>query len=251
MGATGKFHTVFSTAQLPQPGQGAPGDVWFVNQNGQTYWIDGLGGTVQLLVAMPIPTLGPQGIQGPQGDPGQDFIGSTVFVGSWLPSPNTYEKADVVSWEGFLYLSKSQLNVSDNTQNPTGNPFWQIIGPSTFGGRQSAVVCTIDGAGSTPSTGSKGFFQIPFSCAVSSYSIIADQSGSAQFDVLWSTFAGLPNTVSIVGSAPPTLTAAQSVEADTASWTPDTFNAGDVLEIRLSSVATVTRLTLSIVVIAT
>lgn len=287
--ATGIFHSVLTNSQLPQPNTGSPGDVWWVNQTGLLWFVDGTGNVIQLLASVPIPTIGaqgpigytgavgsqgptgatgptgpagvrgpegpngPQGIQGIQGGPGiqgptgpkgyASFIPFT-FEGLWLAN-HTYQVGNIVLWNGFLY-SANTINI-DNI--PEGNPYWTILGAASITiTRTLAIICTCDGGGSTPSTGFKGYFQFPVGGTITGFSLLADQVGSAQFDVKWSTYAGLPATVSLTGSSKPTLTSQQKTETldVSALWSPLSFNAGDVLEFDLSSVITCTLLTLTI-----
>lgn len=114
----------------------------------------------------------------------------------------------------------------------------------------SGLVCvvgiTIDGGGSAPSTGTKGFIQVPFAATITGWTIIADQSGSCSIGVKKSTFAAFPTTSSIVASAPPTLSSQQNATSTTLTGWTTTINAGDVLEFDLSSVSTCQRITLEL-----
>ena len=249
---TGKFHSAYY-AQLPAPGQANPSDIWFATDQGLTYWADFQGNLHQLLDQSPFPTIGPQGPTGLTGATGEPFTTVIQFSGNWLPSPQVYFAGQTVSFNAFLYLCLADRNISSNVMPPEGNPFWKLLRPSTFSGRTSAVICVVDGGGQTPNTGFKGFFALPFACTITGFTLLADQSGSAQFDVKWSTYAGLPTTVSIAGSAKPTLTSQQKTETLDVStlWSPITFNAGDTLEIDLISATTCTFLTLELNVTAT
>lgn len=104
----------------------------------------------------------------------------------------------------------------------------------------------IDGGGSTITTGSKGFVEIPFACTIQQVTLLADQSGSVVLDIKKSTYAGFPTTSSIVASAPPTISSAQkSQDATLTGWTT-TISAGDILEYSVSSASTITRITISL-----
>ena len=105
---------------------------------------------------------------------------------------------------------------------------------------------TIDGGGATPTTGSKGFLRIPFAGTITGWTLIADQSGSASITVKKSTFAGFPTTMSIVASAPPTLTSQQNATSTTLTGWTTAIAAGDVLEFVLASATTVQRLVLEL-----
>jgi hypothetical protein len=99
---------------------------------------------------------------------------------------------------------------------------------------------TIDGGGSAPSTGSKGFVTIPFNCTIKNWYLAADVSGSCVIDVKRSG-------ASIVGAGnKPTLTSAISGNAAVASWTSVAVTSGDIIEFNLNSVSTLTRVNLVI-----
>jgi hypothetical protein len=197
---------------------------------------------------VPIPTIGPTGPQGVPGQKGDSYIGGVGFFGTWEPSPRSYRSGSIVSFGGFLYLSKALLNISDNTQAPAGNPFWQVLGPSTFSGRNSSLIVVIDGNGTTPGTGLKSYVSVPFNSTITGWVLLADTSGSAVLDVKWTPYAGFPSTTSIVGSSNPKLISQQKNENLDVStvWSPMSFNEGDILEIDLVSVSTATLLNLQL-----
>jgi hypothetical protein len=107
----------------------------------------------------------------------------------------------------------------------------------------------IDGGGSVPTTGSWGQIAIPYNCTIVGWTITSDVSGSAVVDILRSTYGAFPTTVSIAGTDLPTLIAAQkNTDATLVGWGSTTLNLGDELQISLTSVATATRLNVTIVV---
>ena len=108
------------------------------------------------------------------------------------------------------------------------------------------VTYVIDGGGSTITTGSKGFLQIPFACTVNNWTIVADQSGSIVVDVKRATYSGFPTTSSIAGSEKPTLSSVQkNQDLSLSTWTTS-IAAGDILEFNVDSVTTVQRVTLAL-----
>lgn len=109
----------------------------------------------------------------------------------------------------------------------------------------------IDGGGSVPATGSKGFLQVPYNCTVTAWTILADVSGSAQVTVKKSTYAAFPATASIVGSAPPAVSGAQKATSTTLAGWATALLAGDVLEFVLDSITTIKRLILELQVTKT
>lgn len=140
-------------------------------------------------------------------------------------------------------ISKPVL-LSDSTTSG-----WVQIGRSAYV-KQSALEVVIDGGGSEITTGVKGYLEVPFDCEVTAWRIVADQSGSIVVDVWADTYANFPPLVgdTITGSEKPTLSAAQKNEdSNLTTWTT-TFTDGDWLAFNVDSVATVTRVTLSLTV---
>ena len=109
-----------------------------------------------------------------------------------------------------------------------------------------AISITIDGGGSIPTPGSKGFVQVPYAGVITGWTLIADQAGSAQITVKKSTYGAFPTTVSIVASAPPAMTSAQKQTSTSVSTWTTAFSAGDIFEFNLDSATTCTRLALEL-----
>jgi hypothetical protein len=110
----------------------------------------------------------------------------------------------------------------------------------------SAAGITVDGGSATPTTGSKGFLQIPFAGTITGWTLIGDVSGSASFDIKKSTFASFPTNASIVASAPPALSTQQNATSTALTGWTTAIAVGDVMEFVLSSATTVKRLVLEL-----
>ncbi len=110
----------------------------------------------------------------------------------------------------------------------------------------TAIEFIIDGGGSTITTGAKGSLFVPFAGTISTWSLIADQSGSITIDILRANNA-VPSSSIVGGGTKPTLSSAQfnGLQAP-ASWTSTALAANDVLSFSVSTVATVTRVILSL-----
>lgn len=124
----------------------------------------------------------------------------------------------------------------------SGGIFSGITSSGSFG-------ITIDGAGSTITTGNKGFVIIPYSGTITSWTIVADQSGSCVIDV-WKANNLIPTSSNtIAGTEKPTLTD-QQLNSDTnlTTWT-SSVSPGDIVAFNVDSATTVTRVNLSINVI--
>jgi hypothetical protein len=124
----------------------------------------------------------------------------------------------------------------------TVQPGVPVPGPPGIG----AAGITIDGGGSTPATGSKGYVQVPYAGTITGWTLLADQPGSAQITVLKSTYAGFPVTSSIVGTAPPSLQSQQNATSTTLTGWTTAIAASDILEFHLDSAAGITRLNLEL-----
>jgi hypothetical protein len=107
---------------------------------------------------------------------------------------------------------------------------------------------TVDGGGEVLTTGVKGRTQLETSGTISGVTVLADASGSIEFEIKKSTFSGFPGSLaSIVGSNAPELAAAQKIEVTLdGAWTT-TVTAGDILEFSVvGTPATITQATLII-----
>src|SRR6266436_4736353 len=110
----------------------------------------------------------------------------------------------------------------------------------------SDIEFQIDGGGSPINTGIKGFLRIPWAATVSSWSVMADQSGSIAIDILRANSA-VP-TVSMIGAGTkPNLTASQFTAPTAPSgWTSTSLLPNDFIGYSVTSVATVTRVTIDL-----
>jgi hypothetical protein len=240
MGASTQFHSVLA-ANLPS--SGTVGDVWYTTDTKLIYAVVGDGSLVQLLVSTPIPV---QGAQGPTGPPGpQGAQGPALFFSGNWQSTVEYVQGSLVTYNGNLWLA-NQTSIGNT---PASNPFWTLLG--ALPSQTSEIVFACDGGGGVPSLGFKGYITIPYNCKVTGWVLLADQTGSASFDVKWSTYANLPATVSITGGSGPALVASQKAQGSASGWSPTAFNSGDVLEIDLLSATTVTLVTVAILITST
>jgi hypothetical protein len=122
--------------------------------------------------------------------------------------------------------------------------------PTISASLPSGIGVSIYGA-AVPNTGLLGFVQIPFNCTINSWTILMNATGSAQFDVQTSTYAGFPTTSSIVASLPPVVTAAQSATSSTLTGWSTTIAAGTVVAFYLTSVSTATIISMTLKVTRT
>ena len=110
------------------------------------------------------------------------------------------------------------------------------------------ISVTFDGGGVAPAVGSVAYKYVPYAATIKSATILADASGSATIGVsacLQSSFPG--SLASIVASAVPTLTAAQTSQDSTLTGWTNAIPAGSVLAFTLLTASgALTRLNLSL-----
>ena len=108
------------------------------------------------------------------------------------------------------------------------------------------VTYVVDNSGSAITAGDSTIASVPVEVTgtITKAVLIADQSGSAVVDVKKATYSGFPTTSSIAASAKPTLSAAQKASDSTLTGWTTSVTAGDILQFRVDSASTVTRLTL-------
>jgi hypothetical protein len=115
----------------------------------------------------------------------------------------------------------------------------------------AAIPFIVDGGGLILTTGVQGYIQIPFNCTILSATMLADQTGSIVVDIWKDTYANFPPLVadSICGVASkPTITAGIKYTDSALTGWNKTINAGDILAFNIDSVATITRVTISLTV---
>lgn len=127
------------------------------------------------------------------------------------------------------------------------------VGPSTnTRTRQITYIANGGGSALTATSAFDAYVQCEYGCTITANTVLADQSGSVQIAITKSTYSGFPGSlVSIVASAPPTLSTAQkSTDSTLTGWTTSVA-AGDVLKFSLTSVATITFCQLALTVTTT
>ena len=158
----------------------------------------------------------------------------------------TYTAGDTFYYASGTALSKIAIGTNGQALVATSSaPAWvtQFL----------SISYVIDGGGATIGIGIKGDITVPFGCAVSEWTLLADQSGSIVVDVWKDTYANYPPTVAdtITGSALPTITTATKGQSSTLTGWTTTITAGDTLRFNVNSCTSITRVTLSLKVYRT
>jgi hypothetical protein len=181
-------------------------------------------------------------------------ITSGTFALAQIPTPLTGKDADTVDGFGGPDATNPVTQAFGDSPSPgtatvmprRDHRHGMPANPVTDNIKTVSITFIIDGGGAAITTGSKGYLEIPFNCTITGWTILADKSGSIVVDVKKCTYSAFPTTSSIAGSEKPTLSSAQKAQdLSLTTWTTSIAN-GDILEFVVDSVATVTRVTLSI-----
>jgi parallel beta-helix repeat protein len=116
-------------------------------------------------------------------------------------------------------------------------------------GTRRMIRIVIDGGGSAITTGAKQVYvTVPYNGTITKWRLMADTTGSIVVDIWKDTYANFVPTVAdtITASAKPTLSSAQKNESSTLTGWTTTVTEGDVIEVNVDSVATVTKVVLDL-----
>lgn len=152
----------------------------------------------------------------------------------WSSNPKYIQvEADTTLNGSFINMGISQL---------LSVPYALYASKSGNSTQKSSFGITLDGQGGVISTGSFGFKILPSSCIITGWSIVADVSGSIQFDLKKS------GTSIIGGATKPNLTSAQRNSGGVSGWTTTSLLENDEIEFEVVSATGVTRVNLFVMV---
>jgi len=118
--------------------------------------------------------------------------------------------------------------------------------------RPRTLLLVIDGVGSEITTGIKGEATVHFDCKIIGWRLLADQEGDIVIDLWKSDYDSYPPDVgdTITAADKPTLSSADKAEDYVLTdWTTEVAE-GDTFRINVDSVATVTRVLLTLKLLA-
>ena len=184
---------------------------------------------------------------------GRVALGSAT-AGKYLKSDGTDAVVSTGSASGTGACGASQwastLN-ADAAPSCTQPAFSNLSGSATIAQLPTSVGkgtwgIVLDGGGSAITTGVKGETQIPYTCTITEWTILLDQSGSIVIDIWKDTYANYPPTVAdtITAAAKPTVTTATNNTSTTLSGWTTSVTAGDTVRFNVDSITTATRATL-------
>lgn len=144
-------------------------------------------------------------------------------------------------------LTNKVIDGDDNTVQDLDDGVFK----STADVLKRVIRVVLDGGGSAITTGAKKVYvSVPYNCTITSWRLLADQSGSIVLDIWKDTYANFAPTVAdtITASAKPTLSSVQKNESSALTGWTTTLAAGDVIEINVDSATTVTKVSLDLFV---
>jgi hypothetical protein len=108
----------------------------------------------------------------------------------------------------------------------------------------------IDGGGVEITDGSKGFIQVPFSCKITGWTVLADADASIVVDIKSQAVAAWPadstSTASIAGTDKPTLSGKKIARSFALTGWTTAVAEGDIIEFNVDSCTTITRATVQL-----
>ena len=121
-----------------------------------------------------------------------------------------------------------------------------VIGANATG----SIVFVIDGGGVPITVGLKGTIAVPFACAITSWTLMADTTGSVTLDLWKSDLASYPPTgsQSITGSAKPAISSDVKAYSSTLTGWTTAIAAGDILAFNVDAVSGFNRLSVGLAI---
>jgi hypothetical protein len=212
---------------------------------------------------------GATGPTGPQGDAGATGAtgaagadGSVWRDGSGAPSNGLGANGDYYLDDatGDVYLrSVGFYSLVANIKGATGatgatGPTGATGATGSTGATGPAGVSTrvvgiaIDGGGSVPATGIKGYVICPFGGTIIGWNIVGNVTGSAVVDVYKIAYGATLPTSSIAASAKPTLSSAKVNNDTTVTGWTTAVAANDIFGFNLDSISAITKLNVEVII---
>lgn len=225
-----------------------------VMANGDVFLAPGFANTYGFGASNIYPTTDAQKDIGSSGARFKDaYLSGTLAAGGLGATPLNGNNVS----SGTVADARLSANVLKVTGGFPGTTSTCLRGDGTFQTRTGVISFIIDGGGVVITTGVKGFLEIPFAGTITNVTVLSTDaaalSGSIVVDIWKDTYANYPPTVAdtITASAKPTLSSANKSKDGTLTGWTKTVAAGDVLGFNVDSAATVTRVLVSLTIVAT
>lgn len=169
---------------------------------------------------------------------------------NWVRSRDLSDTFGVdVSGHHFDFASGDSTTADDGVScivDAVGNRFIIVDARET-------ISILIDGNNAVIQTGIKVDIPFPEACKIVGWTLLADQSGSIVIDLWKDSYANYPPTVAdtITASAKPTISSATKNQSTTLTGWTTSIAAGDTIRVKVDSITSLTRATLTLTVIKT
>jgi hypothetical protein len=182
------------------------------------------------------------------GDYQEITLGSGLTMTSQVLSASGSSSGDVV---GPASATDDRIATFDGATGKLiqdgGQTIAQVIASATAASGIKTPGVTVDNGATVVTVGDKGTIQCPISGTITKWTLLAKPAGDVEFDVFLDAFGSYPPTTSIVASAPPLLSGADSATDSTLTGWTTAVTAGDVFGFEIvGTPATITRVTLQI-----
>lgn len=173
--------------------------------------------------------------------------GATIFTNGL--SANTLIVS--ASTNPVRFIGIQSANTDTNILTTDANGVVRAANVSTSGLTTKSFGIVIDGSGAAITTGIKGDLISPYNMRISSWTIVADTSGSIVIDIWKNSYANFPplvgDTIITGGTAvkPNLSSTAANISTGVTGWNT-TISSGDILRFNVDSASTVKRITLSL-----
>lgn len=175
-----------------------------------------------------------------------------ILVGRIIVQKNASSATAIENVATTTFQPSQVANHNDlsNIQGGASGDYYHVTNAELTSLKTSGINYIIDGGGSAITTGIKGDLEIPFACAISQATALADTTGNITVSIWKDTYANYPptSTDNITASAPVTITSSNKSQDSTLSGWTKTITAGDILRYNVDSCATIKRVTISLMV---
>lgn len=157
--------------------------------------------------------------------------------------------ADIADSTNKRYVTDAHLTVIGNTSNTNTGDETNATILTKLGNDYTKVTKRVLGATfdkSTLAAGDSVDITIPETITITSWTIVAQQTGSIVIDIQSATYSNFPTLASIAGTALPTVSSNNKAQSSTLTGWTTTIPAGTVIRFHVSSVSGITKATITL-----
>jgi len=118
---------------------------------------------------------------------------------------------------------------------------WVPVPVNSIIGAQGSLQIQIDGGASAPAIGAAWDFIVPYACTITGWTLLANATGSIEFEVLKGAYASFPPSAPISGALRPKIANAAKGQSNSLTGWTTTLSANEILRFRVASAEAITR----------